>query len=131
MNDKPIWNASNLWTASAYQQTLMDWVYASTLVSVTERVKNDNLARIAQYENQWSQYAAAMDQHPELADKQVAPVPPFAMIVAVDNNGWATEEQSTERVCPTKVYITPKPVTLGNELSGNQVFEGEERCVLI
>src|SRR4051812_29295985 len=121
IDQKPVWNASNLWTASAFQQTQMDWVYASSLVAVTERVKNDNLARIAQYENQWAQYAAAMDNHPELADKQAAPVPPFAMIVAVDNNGWATEEQSTERVCPAKVYAPPPPVALGTMLIGNRI----------
>lgn len=121
--DKPGWNAGNLWTATPFQQTQMDWVYASTLVSVTARVKNDNLNRIAQYDNQWAQFAAAMDQHPELADKQVAPVPPFAMVVVIDSNGWATEEQSKELVCPARVYTPPSRPSLEEAKIGGRVFE--------
>src|SRR5437667_1003952 len=102
MIDKPIWNAANLWSATAFQQTQMDWVYASQQIALETRVKNDNLARIAEYENRYSQYAAAMDNRPDLASSQVPPVPGFAMVVKTSLNGWSEEVQSTERVCPRK-----------------------------
>ena len=113
MIDKPLWTAANLWNATPFQQTQMDWVYASQQIALEARVKNDNLARVAEYENRYSQYAAAMDNHPELAASQVPPEPAFAMVVKVDPSGWAEEVQSTERVCPTKTYVPPKPVELG------------------
>src|SRR5207237_4599732 len=126
MIDKPVWTAANLYSATPFQQTQMDWVYASQQIALDARVKNDNLARIAEYENRYSQYAAAMDNHPELAASQVPPEPAFAMVVKVDPSGWAEEVQSTERVCPTKTYVPAKPVELGAGKIGERAFAGSD-----
>lgn len=121
-----IWTRDNIHSALPYQQTQPDWVYANAQFAYEDRAVGYNVAGIKDYMNSFQQYAAARNEHPELAASFKPPVPPFKWIVETNPGGWPELKQSTELVIQPMIYTPPEKGDLAEGLIGTRMYPGND-----
>src|SRR6267142_4119396 len=115
-----IWTRENLGSATSYQQTQPDWVYASARISYEDRSIGYNINGVKDYLNSFQQYANAMNERPDLAATFKPPVPPFKYVVKDNNDGWPMLVQSDELVVQPMIYTPPSQPVLAEGLIGSR-----------
>lgn len=118
------WTRENINSATDYQRTQLDWVYANAQFSYEDRAVAYNNNGINEYLNVYKQCVNAVSEHPDLAVKW--PTPPFKWIVQQDAGGWPVITQSSELVIQPMIYEPPAKPKQGKWLIGIRYYPGND-----